>query len=202
MARQFLTRKRVVAAGRRVAETEGVGGLTIRRVAVELGATPMAMYRHVKDKRELILALLDDVAEGLPRLPGQEGAPPGERIVEAFTAIDAYLARHVWVVEILRQGELFAPRAVAIFSWTIDRFAELGLDERRATDAYAALWWFTLGHLSYLPSTAPERRQARAEQVMKVVGESDQIRRTLREFDHEAAFAAGLRGLVSALTAR
>lgn len=66
MARQFLTRKRVVAAGRRVAEAEGVGGLTIRRVAVELGATPMAMYRHVKDKRELILALLDDVAEGLP----------------------------------------------------------------------------------------------------------------------------------------
>jgi AcrR family transcriptional regulator len=139
--RQFLTRRLVVAAGRKVVEAEGVDGLTIRRVAAELGATPMALYRHVKDKRELVLALLDDVAEGLPPLPGDQG-PPRERLVAAFASIDAYLARHVWVVEILRRGELFAPRAAAIFPWVLDRFGEPGLDDEQATDAYATLWWF------------------------------------------------------------
>jgi AcrR family transcriptional regulator len=196
--RQFLTRAIVVAAGRRVAEAEGVGGLTVRRVAAELGAAPMAIYRHVKDKQELVLALLDDVAEGLPPLPDGEGTPQ-ERLVAAFAGVDAYLARHVWVVEILRQGELFAPRAAALFVWTLDRFAELGMDDRAGTDAYAQLWWYVLGHLSYLPGTAPERRAARRELLASSVDDPVRARRAVGSFDHEAAFLSGLRALVDAL---
>ncbi|MFI7705035.1 TetR/AcrR family transcriptional regulator [Nonomuraea sp. NPDC049480] len=199
--RQFLTRRIVVAAGRRVAESEGVGGLTIRRVAAELGAAPMAIYRHVKDKQELILALLDDVAQGLPPLPA-EGGTPQERIVGAFAAVDAYLARHVWVVEILRQGELFAPRAAALFVWTLDQFAELGKDDRQGTDAYAQLWWYVLGHLSYLPGVAPERRAARMELLASSVGDPGRVREAVRSFGHETAFLNGLRTLVDALAAR
>lgn len=190
-----------MAAGRRVAETEGVGGLTIRRVAAELGAAPMAIYRHVKDKQELIMALLEDVAEGLPALP-TEGGTPQERIVTAFTAVDAYLARHVWVVEILRQGELFAPRAASLFVWTLDQFAELGQDDRQATDAYAQLWWYVLGHLCYLPGIAPERRAAREELLASSVADPGRARRAVRSFDHETTFLNGLRVLVDALAAR
>lgn len=196
--RQFLTRSRVVAAGRRVAETEGVAGLTIRRVAAELGAAPMALYRHVKDKRELIIALLDDVAEGLPPLPGEEGTPQ-ERVAEAFLSVDAYLARHVWVVEILREGELFAPRAGALFPWVLDRFGELGLTDEQGTEAYAALWWFVLGHLSYLPSATPERRAMREDIMVGVVPDPDRVRRVLRSFDHDVTFRRTLRALVDTL---
>lgn len=183
-----------------MAEAEGVGGLTIRRVAAELGAAPMAIYRHVKDKQELILALLEDVAEGLPPLPGDEDTPR-ERLVAAFAGVDGYLARHVWVVEILRQGELFAPRAATLFVWTLDRFAELGLDDRQGTDAYAQLWWYVLGHLSYLPGVAPDRRAARQELLASYVADPDRIRRAVRSFDHEAAFLDGLRALVNTLAA-
>ncbi|HEX2316991.1 MAG TPA: TetR family transcriptional regulator [Thermomonospora sp.] len=199
--RRFLTRAAVVAAGRRVAEAEGIGGLTIRRVAAELGATPMALYRHVRDKRELVLALLDDVAAGLPA-PPEEGTPR-ERLVAMFTAIDEYLSRHLWVVEILREGELFAPRAGVVFPWALDRFGELGLDDARATDAYTALWWFVLGHLSYLPSVTPERRASR-EELMTVAAERAaadpaRILAAMRGFDHRAAFRSGLTALVDAL---
>ncbi|MEO3808367.1 TetR family transcriptional regulator [Sphaerisporangium sp. B11E5] len=198
MARQFLTRALVVAAGRRVAEAEGVSGLTIRRVAAELHATPMAMYRHVRDKRELVLALLDDVAEGLPPLPG-EGGTPQERIVAAFTAVDAYLARHVWVVDILREGELFSARAAELFPWTLDRFAELGLDDRQATQAYMTLWWFVLGHLAFLPSATPERREARTGLMMKAVDDPERVGRAMRSFDHDAGFQQALRLIVASL---
>ncbi|WP_327582909.1 TetR/AcrR family transcriptional regulator [Nonomuraea sp. NBC_00507] len=198
--RRFLTRGIVVAAGRRVAESEGVGGLTVRRVAAELGAAPMAIYRHVKDKQALIMALLEDVAEDLPPLPGDEGTPQ-ERLVAAFAAVDAYLAQHVWVVEILRQGEQFAPRAAALFTWTLDRFAELGQDDHQGTDGYAALWWYVLGHLSYLPGVAPERRAARERLLASSVGDPERARRAVRAFDHQAAFLHGLRALVDALAA-
>ena len=194
----------MVAAGRRVAEAEGIGGLTIRRVAAELGATPMALYRHVKDKRELVLALLDDVADGLPEPPG-EGTPQ-ERIVAMFATIDAYLARHVWVVEILREGELFSPHAGTIFPWTLDRFAELGLDDDRGTEAYAILWWYVLGHLSYLPSVAPERRAGREDLIRisaeRVSADPERLVGAMRAFDHRQSFQAGLRMLVAALSAR
>ncbi|MFI6908360.1 TetR/AcrR family transcriptional regulator [Nonomuraea sp. NPDC050394] len=196
--RQFLTRERVVAAGRRVAESEGVDGLTIRRVAAELGAAPMAIYRHVKDKQELILALLDDVAKGLPPLPADEGTPQ-ERLIAAFAGLDAYLAGHVWVVEILRQGEWFAPRATAMFTWALDRFRDLGLDDHRATDAYLQLWWYVLGHLSYLPGATPERRAARERLLESAAVDPERIRRVVRAFDHEAAFLSGLRTLIDAL---
>ncbi|WP_170990732.1 TetR/AcrR family transcriptional regulator [Herbidospora galbida] len=199
--RQFLTRRIVVAAGRRVAESEGVGGLTIRRVAAELGAAPMAIYRHVKDKHELTMALLEDVAEGLPALP-TEGGTPQERIVAAFAAVDAYLAQHVWVVEILRQGELFAPRAASLFVWTLDQFAELGMDDRQATDAYAQLWWYVLGHLCYLPGVAPERRAAREGLLSSSVDDPERVRRAVRPFDHQTAFLSGLGTLVGALATR
>ncbi|MEV4095759.1 TetR/AcrR family transcriptional regulator [Streptosporangium saharense] len=197
--RQFLTRGIVVAAGRRVAESEGVDGLTIRRVAAELGAAPMAIYRHVKDKQELVMALLEDVAEGLPPLPEDEGTPQ-ERIVAAFVSVDAYLAQHVWVVEILRQGELFAPRAAALFMWTLDRFGELGLDDHQATDAYAKLWWYVLGHLCYLPGVTSERRAAREELLSSSVADPERARRAVRSFDHRAAFLGGLQALVDALS--
>ncbi|MFE0153652.1 TetR/AcrR family transcriptional regulator [Nonomuraea sp. NPDC059007] len=196
--RQFLTREVVVAAGRRVAESEGIEGLTIRRVAAELGAAPMAIYRHVEDKRELILALLDDVAKGLPPLPGDEGTPQ-ERLVTAFAGLDAYLARHVWVVEILRQGEWFAPRATLMFTWALDRFGDLGLDDHRATDAYLQLWWYVLGHLSFLPAAAPERRSSREELLASAAEDPERIHRVFRAFDHESAFLTGLRTLVDAL---
>lgn len=202
--RRFLTRASVVEAARKVVEAEGVGGLTIRRVAAELGSAPMALYRHVEDKRALVLALLDDVAAGLPD-PPEEGSPQ-ERIVAMFAAIDAYLARYAWVVEILREGEVFSPRAGAIYPWALDRFAELGLDDDEATEAYAILWWYVLGHLSYLPSVAPERRAGR-EDLMRVSAERveadpERLVRALRAFDHERSFQKGLRALVAGLSAR
>jgi AcrR family transcriptional regulator len=199
--RQFLTRKAVVAAGRRIVEADGVDGLTIRRVAADVGATPMALYRHVADKRQLLLAILEDVADGLPDPPGD--GDPRERIFGMFLMLDTYLARHLWVVDVLRKGELFAPRAGALFPWALDRFGELGLDDRQAADAYATLWWFVLGHLSFLPATDPDLFASR-EELMKVSAaragvDEERVLRAYRGLDHQAVFEHGLRALVASL---
>ncbi|MFL5761300.1 MAG: TetR/AcrR family transcriptional regulator [Thermomicrobiales bacterium] len=37
-----------------IADSEGLQAVTIRRVAKELGVTPMALYWHFKDKNELL----------------------------------------------------------------------------------------------------------------------------------------------------
>jgi len=65
-----LDRDKVVAAARGLA-THGLGTLTMARVAGSLGVTTMAVYRHVRDKDELLDFVLDAVYAEIP-LPGDD----------------------------------------------------------------------------------------------------------------------------------
>ncbi len=67
-----LTLDRIVAAGIKVAATEGIGALSMTRLAAELGVGTMSLYRYVTAKDEL-LTLMVDRALGPP-----PDAPPGE----------------------------------------------------------------------------------------------------------------------------
>jgi len=51
--REPLSRARIVACAVAIADAEGIEALSMRRVAHELGATPMALYNHVGGKDEL-----------------------------------------------------------------------------------------------------------------------------------------------------
>src|SRR5262249_27364456 len=59
-----LTRERIVAAAIRVADAEGLAQLSMRRIATELGAAPMSLYRHVNGKDELLVSMMDSVQIG------------------------------------------------------------------------------------------------------------------------------------------
>jgi AcrR family transcriptional regulator len=82
------TRDRILGAAERLHQREGLEAVSMRRLAAEVGLTPMAMYRHFKDKDALLDALVD---AGLARwesyLAGAAGAKtPLERIRGALTA--------------------------------------------------------------------------------------------------------------------
>ncbi len=48
-----------MAAAERILRAEGIGAVTTRRVAGELGVTPMALYRHFQGKEALVQALVE-----------------------------------------------------------------------------------------------------------------------------------------------
>ncbi len=58
-ARDSLSRDIIVAAADRVVEREGLDRLTFQAIGEELGAHPTSIYRHFRDKDELLLALID-----------------------------------------------------------------------------------------------------------------------------------------------
>src|SRR4030088_2786511 len=62
-----LSRERVVEAARTIVERDGIDALTMRRVAQDVGSSPMSIYRHVRDRDELLVLLLDKLAAELPR---------------------------------------------------------------------------------------------------------------------------------------
>lgn len=59
MVSDRLSRAAVAEHALKLADAEGLNSVTIRRLAQELGVTPMALYWHFKNKDELLLGLVD-----------------------------------------------------------------------------------------------------------------------------------------------
>ncbi|HVW41525.1 MAG TPA: GntR family transcriptional regulator [Amycolatopsis sp.] len=54
-----LSRDRIVAAGLRIADSDGLAGVSMRRIATELGTATMSLYRHVPGKDDLVVLMAD-----------------------------------------------------------------------------------------------------------------------------------------------
>ena len=78
-ARTPLTREAIVDAALRVVDREGADGLSMRRVAEELGTGPASLYWHVASKDELINLVVDRVVGEIELPP-----PDPERWQEQF----------------------------------------------------------------------------------------------------------------------
>ncbi len=61
--RPRLSKAAVVERGLALADAEGLDAVTIRRLATDLGVTPMALYWHFRSKDELLTGLADRIWE-------------------------------------------------------------------------------------------------------------------------------------------
>jgi len=94
-----LTRERVLAAAVELADREGVEGLSMRRLAAELGVVPMALYKHVANKDELLDGMIDVVVTEIdpPRTDTDWKTAVRERILSARRM----LLRHPWASRVM-----------------------------------------------------------------------------------------------------
>lgn len=169
--RPGLTPATVVAAGRRVIERDGLDALTMRSVAAELDTAATSLYRHVVDRDALMLAILEQIAEGLPL--DVAGRIPKTRLERRFIAAHDYLAEHIWVLHILIRGELVAEAAFAFVDVCVADFLAAGLTPVRAMSAYRACWHLTVGELL---DEHPLRTPAEPNQRQLAVAAIDEAR--------------------------
>jgi AcrR family transcriptional regulator len=122
-----LSLDRIVAAAVKVAAAEGLAAVSMGRVAGELGAAPMSLYRYVASKDEL-LALMVDAAVGPPPAsqPGEDWRAGLSRWTWSYYEA---LGRHPWVVRIPIGGPPTTPNGVAWMEAGLASLAETGLDE-------------------------------------------------------------------------
>ncbi len=81
LGRPGLTREAVVARAIEIGNVEGLEAVSLRRLAQEFRVTPMALYRHVRDKQDLINAMTEVVLEGMDATAGvRPGMPWTERL--------------------------------------------------------------------------------------------------------------------------
>lgn len=94
-----LSKQRVVAEAVRLADSEGVDGLSMRRLAGALGAGAMSLYHYVASKDELLDAMIDIVFEEI-ELPPLEVDWQSAMRREAIST-QKVLARHPWAISLM-----------------------------------------------------------------------------------------------------
>ena len=120
--------EQVVRAAVRIADAEGLAGLSMRRLAGELGVPTMSLYRHVADKEELLLLMMDRV---FAANPPPDPAPDGWRAqVEALARLQwSVYRRHPWLAQAVSfTRPLLAPNAMAHTEWAMRALDGFGLD--------------------------------------------------------------------------
>ncbi|MEW1891190.1 TetR/AcrR family transcriptional regulator [Streptomyces sp. NPDC048567] len=205
-----ISREAIIGTARRIVEEEGVNRLTMRRLATEVGSTPMALYHHVRDKEELLVLLLDDYA--VRALHRQElPDDPRERVVAAATAIHEALAACPWIVEVLTADDLMSKSALWFVEQIVGGLVEGGLSLDQAVHGYRAIWYYTAGEIVVRRTAARRRaeddRATYREEVFSGL-DPEELPRLAQAADRWAPLTAedtyreGLKALVEGLLAK
>ncbi|WP_371499905.1 TetR/AcrR family transcriptional regulator [Kitasatospora sp. NBC_00374] len=122
--RSTLTPQRIAAAAVGIADTEGLDAVTMRRLAAELGVAPMAAYRYVSGKDEL-LELMVDFAYGELALP-DDGTGWRDTMLALATRTRAVTLQHTWMAR--TAAFTLTPNQLAVPERILAALDGLGLD--------------------------------------------------------------------------
>jgi DNA-binding transcriptional regulator YhcF (GntR family) len=134
----------IVAAGIAVADAEGLAALSMRRVAAELDAAPMSLYRHVRDKDELLLQMMDAaIAEvTLPEPP----ADWRDGLEIAARALWTGFRRHPWLPAALSLTRpQLLPGALDYSEWVLGVLTGAGWDPLTTFTTHLTVFTFVRG---------------------------------------------------------
>ncbi|GAA4430612.1 TetR/AcrR family transcriptional regulator [Georgenia halophila] len=130
-----LSRERIVAAAIEIADENGLDAVSMRRVAQRLGAGAMSLYRHVADKDELVVAMVEQVNAGHVYPDAAEMTWRESMHTLARYDWSAYLA-HPWMLTATATvTPPFGTASLAAMEWALTALEPLGLPQQEAARA-------------------------------------------------------------------
>lgn len=149
------SRAEIMVAARQLIDQDGWEQLTLRRLAAAIGIAATTLYHHVRDKEDLLIQLLRDYADEIPRpdLP----ADPRGRILAAATVMHDGLAARPWITEVLSADDLTGDSALWMVETIVAGAVDLGCSDEQAVDLYRCVWYFTVGEILVRANAARRR---------------------------------------------
>ncbi|MFB4422941.1 TetR/AcrR family transcriptional regulator [Streptomyces sp. QL37] len=164
-----LTLDRIVAAAVEVAAAEGLSAVSMGRVAKELGASTMSLYRYVSAKEELYV-LMQEAVMGVPEpLPAlEEGAGWREAISQWAWAQRRMFGRHLWSLRIPIGGPPASPHMVLWWEQGLQALAGSGLSPGDKISVILLISGFVRNEATLMSdiSATVERKGISAEEFM------------------------------------
>ena len=110
-AREPLTKERILGTAVALADEGGVESLSMRRIAQELGVVPMALYKHVANKDEMLDGMVDVIVGEIdpPLADADWKIAMRERILSARRA----LLRHAWASRVIESRSEPTPMVIS-----------------------------------------------------------------------------------------
>lgn len=145
--REPLSPHGIVDAALAIADAEGVGALSMRRVATALNCAPMSLYEHVANKDALLDLMADVALASLPEL--KPGAPWQREMKRFFTAFHELFLAHPAVAHVMVTRPLSGPVAMRRGEPGFAVLVAAGFTDAQAVEVFIALASYTIGASLY-----------------------------------------------------
>jgi AcrR family transcriptional regulator len=142
-----LTRGDILAKALSIIDAEGVDGLSMRRLARDLGVEAMSLYHHFENKEAIMTGVIDLALMAEAPVPGQ--APPAswrEPVAAAVLGFRRVLVKHPNVLPQMAARPPVTGTSTAYIEGPLQYLAAEGFSDADATDLFQAVFAFAFGH--------------------------------------------------------
>lgn len=140
-----LNRDRVVAAAVALADAEGIGALTMRRLGRELEVEAMALYNHVANKDDLLDGMLDWIAAEI-ELP-DNGRDWRDHVRRRAISAHTAMMRHPWAAPLWTSSIDLGPARMRYLDSALRCLREAGLPPDLLDRAFHTIENHIFGHV-------------------------------------------------------
>ena len=207
-----LTREAILGAALRIVDEEGMGALSMRRLAADLGVNPMSIYHHLPGKAAVVAGLVGAVFSRMPT-PSSGGQPWQERVRAHARAHRAVVLSHPNLALEIVSDAAAVSEAVLLGSEPLyEALEDAGLSPARIVQAADSLVDFVHGFVLGEASNPSGEFDVGAELLARIEMQPAEKIPTLRRvygalgeegarYDFDAGFEAGLDILVGGIEA-
>ena len=128
-----------------MADRDGLGALTMRRLGAELGVEAMSLYKHVTNKEEILDGIVE-VVVGEIETP-RTGADWKEAMRRRAISAREVLSRHSWAIGLLEARGSTGPTSLRYVDSILGNLRSAGFSIENAVHAFWTLDSFVYGQV-------------------------------------------------------
>ena len=211
-----LNRRQIVQTAIAIADVAGVEGISMRRIAAELGAGPMSLYRHVFSKDDLLDLMIDEVF-GEIMLPDVTSGAWRHNLMMLAQETRRVFRRHPWLSAVLNSRPTLGPNYMRWFECSLAALALLNLEVETMMQMVGTLYAYVGGVVGYEVAeeehvrrtglTAEDKRSYATPYMEQLIerGQHPNFARFFRagiQLDPEQGFEFGLQCLLDGFAVR
>jgi AcrR family transcriptional regulator len=140
-----LSRQRIVRAAIELLDAEGEQRFSMRRLATELGVTPMSVYWYVDNKSELLELALDEALGEMSVPPLPEDGDWRAHLRVMAQEYRAFYRRHLWATRVAGEVLPLGPNALFFSTSALGAAVRTGLPQPEYAGALGLIFQFVYG---------------------------------------------------------
>jgi AcrR family transcriptional regulator len=157
--------KTLVTAAIEIADAEGLGAVSTRRVAEKAGISSMSFYTYIPGKAELLDLMLDTVSgQDIGEVPEFDPAQWRQNLTIMAIGLRAFYLRHPWVLDLATHRPVLGPGTMAAYEFALRAVDGLGLTPVEMDLIVTQIGAYAMG---------AARPQVQAQKVREATGLSD-----------------------------